>query len=77
MLQQALQGGGANYGIYNNSSSTATIKNSSISATYSIINSTSTAKIAATMLEGPVAGSGYTCVGAYDENFAALDATCN
>ncbi len=32
--------------------------------------------VATSMLDGGVNGSGYVCVGAYDENYAPLDANC-
>jgi len=70
-------GGTTSYGIRSTSSSSI-VKASSISgSTYSItLISSSTVKIGATMLEGAITGTGYTCVGAYDENFAALNASC-
>jgi hypothetical protein len=44
--------------------------NCSISGTtYSIYNGTSTSNAGATMLDGTVAGAGFTCVGVYDASF--------
>ncbi len=66
-----------NYGM-TNASSYPTIKNSSISGWSSIYNfGVGTTKVGATMLGGPVAGSGFTCVGVYDASFTALDSSCN
>jgi hypothetical protein len=60
-----------------NTNASPTIKTSSIGGTTgSIFNTGSTAKIGATMLEGPVTGAGFTCVGAYDETFTALNNSC-
>jgi len=73
-------GSSPNYGIYNNSSS-PTIQNSTILAgaagfNYSIYNVSSTSKVASSELGATVSGSGFTCVGDYDTNFAALSPTC-
>ena len=66
----------SNYGM-TNGSSFPTIKNSSISGWNSIYNyGVGTTKVGTTMLGGPVAGSGFTCVGVYDVNFVALDSSC-
>ena len=73
-------GGTNNRGVYNNSSSSPSVRNSSITGDdYSISNSgTSSAQVADTMLDGTVtAGGGLTCVGAYDETFSALNASCS
>jgi hypothetical protein len=73
--------GGTNsvHGVRNFSSSSPSIRNSSITGDdYSISNSSSTALVADTMLDGPVlVGDGLTCVGAYDETFSALNASCS
>lgn len=71
------EGGNNNFGLFNQYAS-STIKTSSISGTTnSILNgSSSTVKVGASMLEGSVTGGGFTCVGVYDENFAALDTSC-
>lgn len=71
-------GGTNNYGIYNGTNSSITIKTSSISGTqYSIWNdSSATAKVRATALNRAVTSTGMTCVGVYDEAFAALDSAC-
>ena len=71
-------GGTNSYGVYNSSGSSPSIRNSSITGgTNSISNSSSTALVADTMLDGPVlVGDGLTCVGAYDETFIALDEVC-
>ncbi|MBU4263905.1 MAG: hypothetical protein KKC76_18775 [Proteobacteria bacterium] len=68
-----------NRGVFNDDYSSPTINTSSMSgATNSILNdSTSTAKIAASKLGGSVSGTGFTCVGAYDAFFTALDSSCN
>jgi hypothetical protein len=72
-------GGTNNYGVYNISASTAEIRNSSITGTTnSIENSTSSAQVADTMLDGTVvAGNGIACVGAHTAAFVALNAQCN
>jgi hypothetical protein len=72
-------GGTNNYGVYNWSSSSPSVRSSSITGDDdSIYNSgSSSAQVADTMLDGPVAaGGGLTCVGAYDETFAAFDSSC-
>ena len=72
-------GTGDNYGVYNSGSSSPSVRNSSITGDDdSIYNSvTSSAQVADTMLDGTVtAGDGLTCVGAYDETFAAFDSSC-
>jgi hypothetical protein len=68
-----------NVGVYNNSSSSPSVRNSSITGTKSIWNTGgSSAQVADTMLDGTVAaGSGLACVGVYDEAFVALDASCS
>ena len=65
-------------GVYNVSSSSPTIRNSSITGTTnSIFNDSSLVKVADTALGGPtVAGGGFTCVGVYTTAFVALDADC-
>jgi len=62
-----------------NSSSSPTIRNSSISGTTnSILNEGSTAQVADTALGGGnVAGGGFTCVGAYTTAFVALPGNCD
>ena len=73
-------GGTNNRGVANNSSSSPSVRSSSIAGDdYSIYNSvTSSAQVADTMLDGTVtAGGGLTCVGAYDETFAAFDSSCS
>ncbi|MBT5580830.1 MAG: hypothetical protein HOJ56_11020 [Acidimicrobiaceae bacterium] len=73
-------GGTDNRGVYNYSSSSPSIRNSSFTgATKSIHNSgTSSAHVADTMFDGLVrVGGGLTCVGAYDETFSALNASCS
>jgi len=75
----ASAGGGVDsYGVYN-SSSTPSIRNSSIAGEYSIYNDlTSSAQVADTMLDGTVAeGIELACVGAYTEAFSVLDASCS
>jgi hypothetical protein len=70
-------GGTVNHGVYNITSCSPIIKTSSISGTTnSIVVVSSTAMIAATMLDGAVTGIGFTCVGAYDGSFAALNTSC-
>ena len=71
------KGGNAGYGVYNSGSS-ATIKTSSISGeTYSIYNFAASASwVGTTMLDGSVLGSGFICVGVYDDYFAALGTGC-
>jgi hypothetical protein len=66
-----------NYGFSNYGPST--LHNCSISgATRSIsLSPDATAKVAATMLDGPTNGSGFACVGVYDASFSALDTSCN
>jgi len=64
--------------VYNTSSS-PTIRNSSITGTTnSIFNSGSTAQVADTALGGGnVVGGGFTCVGAYTTAFVALPVDCD
>jgi len=71
-------GGTDNYGMYNISSTFVRMKSSSFSgATNSILNTGGAGTwIASTMLDGAVAGGGFKCVGAFDENYAALDSAC-
>jgi hypothetical protein len=65
------------YGVRNESGSSATIRNSSITGTdASIRNTASTARVADTVLDGPVDGAGFTCVGVHDEAFVALSSAC-
>ncbi|MBT5578776.1 MAG: hypothetical protein HOJ56_00545, partial [Acidimicrobiaceae bacterium] len=69
-----------NYGVANLSSSSPSVRNSSFTGDDgSIYNSvTSSAQVADTMLDGTVtAGGGLACVGAYDETFSALNASCS
>jgi hypothetical protein len=75
-------GGTFNVGVANFSSSTAEIRNSSITGTTnSIFNGTepsSSAQVADTALGGGnVAGGGFTCVGAYTTAFVALPDDCD
>ena len=66
-------GGNGNYGVINITSSSPTIRNSSITGTTnSIVNNGSTAQVADSMLDGLVGGDGITCFGVYDESFAQL-----
>ena len=73
-------GGTNNVGVQNYLSSSPTIRNSSITgSTASIYNigTGPTAVVAYTLLEGgAVSGTGFTCLGAYDENLALLNASC-
>ena len=59
-------------------SSSATIKNSTLKGVQSIVTQDvdPKAKVAATLLDGAVAGIGLTCVGAYNVNFVELGTTC-
>ena len=73
-------GGTNNSGVYNYSSSSPSVRSSSFTGDdYSIYNDgTSSAQVADTMLDGAVAaGGGLACVGAYDETFSALNASCS
>ena len=67
------------YGVYNFAASAPVIRNSAISGTAWSLNNQSgtTAKVASTMLTGGVTGSGFTCVGVYNQAFAALGTNCN
>jgi hypothetical protein len=75
-------GGTNNYGVFNSSSSTVKINHSIIKGTTNTIynNSPAITRIANTQLDGGAAynqaGGTLTCVGAYDENYAALNASC-
>ena len=79
MTNVTATGGDSNYGVYNSSSS-PTIRNSSITGTTnSIFNGTdpsSSAHVADTALGGAVAGSEFFCVGVYDTDFAAANESC-
>lgn len=67
-------GGSQSRGMHNPGGSLPTIRGSVITGeTYSVSLG---ALIADSMLVGPVFASGQTCVGAYDQSFAPLDATC-
>ena len=73
-------GGTNSRGVYNVSSSSPSVRNSSFTGDDdSIYNSgSSSAQVADTMLDGTVtAGGGLTCVGAYDETFSVLNASCS
>ena len=63
-------GGLGSYGVYNTSSSPS-IRNSSITGFTSILNDGvgTTAVVAYTMLNGATTGTGFTCIGTYDELF--------
>lgn len=54
------------------------IQNSSLNGTTSSITNSglATAKVGATLLNGPVTGSNFTCIGAYTASFTALNASC-
>ena len=71
-------GGVLNYGMHNSSAAAPTAKGCSFSgSTNSIFNQgSSTAKVAATLLNGSVSGTGFTCVGVYDTSFVALSTSC-
>jgi len=77
-------GGTDNYGIYNYAPSgayTVLVNNSQISgSTNTIYNDPNfTTRVGASQLDGGavfVGGGTFTCIGAYDENYVALDATC-
>jgi hypothetical protein len=70
-------GGTNNYGVFNTSSSSPSIRNSSITGgTNSISNSSSTALVADTMLNGAVSGASFTCLNTYTETFSTLDEDC-
>jgi hypothetical protein len=71
---RARAGSASNYGVYNASTSTPTIRNSSITGTQnSIFNDSSSALVVATELDGDVTGSGFTCVGAYTASGGLTD----
>jgi hypothetical protein len=70
-------GGTGSYGVRNVSSSSPSIRNSAITGTdWSILNSTSTAKVADTVLDGDVSDGGFTCVGVYTTAFTTLGVAC-
>ena len=77
MTATATGGTIVNYGVLNNSSS-PTIRNSSITGTTnSIVNSSSSsARVADSMLDGFVTGGFFTCVGVHND-FVALDENCD
>ncbi|WP_238613466.1 hypothetical protein [Candidatus Oscillochloris fontis] len=67
-------GGTYSYGIQNNFSASPTIRDSAITgSTNSVYNDNSTAKVAYSMLNGPLS-TGMTCIGNYNVNFASV--TC-
>ncbi len=69
-------GGAGNFGVYNSSSS-PTIRNSSISGTTnSILNEGSTAQVADTALGGEADGGAFFCFGVYNTDFAAANEVC-
>jgi hypothetical protein len=70
---------GNEIGVYNSLSSWPSIRNSAITGTTNSIfnDGTSNAKVADTMLDGPVtAGAGLKCVGVYTTAFAPLGTAC-
>ncbi len=72
----------ATQGVHNLSASYPVIRDSAISgSSYSIVNQSSAdtpVKVANTLLDGVVSGSGsYACIGAYDQTFSALNASCH
>ena len=70
-------GGTINYGMRNSSSASPTAKDSAFSGTTnSIIILSTTAKIGTSMLDGPVSGGGFTCVGVFDSSYSALSTSC-
>ncbi len=81
---RASGGSSANYGIYNTAPDGAYIvlvNNSQISGSNNTIynDPNFTTRVGASQLDGGavfVGGGTFTCVGAYDENYLALDATC-
>jgi hypothetical protein len=69
-------GGSYSYGVYNDFSSPV-INNSQIKGTTnSVYNSSSTAKIGASKLDGATSGTGITCAGVYDANYTFYASTC-
>lgn len=66
------------YGVHSSSSSSVTIRGSQITGeSFSVFNvNPATAKVADTMLNGPVSGPGFLCVGAYNQAFGALTQNC-
>ncbi len=75
-LTATAEGGTSNSGMWN-WYSYPTIEQCRISGTNSILNEgDNTVKLSTTMLEGPVVGNGFTCVGAYDADFNALGVDC-
>jgi hypothetical protein len=73
-------GGAGNYGVVSTVNSTATIHNSVIrGATDAVSVINSTGRIATSLVDGGISTSGsgtLICVGAYDQSFTALDASC-
>jgi hypothetical protein len=70
-------GGTYSYGVYNYYSSSPVINNSQIKGTTnSVYNSSSTAKIGASKLDGATSGTGITCAGVYDANYTFYASTC-
>jgi len=66
------------WGVWN-SSSLSIIRNSSIAGVDGSISneaSAPAARVADTLLDGAVSGSGFVCFGAYTELFASLDEDC-
>lgn len=53
------------------------VRGSSITGTsFSVSSSSSTARIADTMLNGAVTGQTYVCIGVYNQNFVVLGSAC-
>jgi hypothetical protein len=73
-------GGTTSYGVLNNSSGTVKINHSVVKGTTNTISNGSgvTTRVGNTQLDGgPISNSGtLTCVGAYDGNYAPLNASC-
>jgi hypothetical protein len=72
-------GQGYSFGLYGEQSSHPQAHNSRIRATTALRVSSGTIRVAASQIDGAVnatSGSTVTCVGAYNANFAALNASC-
>ena len=65
---------GSDHGVFNLGTSSTKIDHSVIKGYYSIYG---TGFVANTKLDGPISvGSTFTCVGTYDENYVALNTSC-
>jgi len=70
-------GGAASYGVFSDSGGTIRINHSVIKGkTNAVVNGSGTVYVGNTQLDGGVVSGTLTCVGAYDDNYVALNTSC-